>query len=169
MISGQHLFLQSLSLSFSLLLRVVSAPSWRWDAGRSARHNQDLQRDRESHVMKDLTGWLSLARSPDSATLKPTATESKSSHGPGKHDPKRKEPPAISPGIYYKMEVEFKQRHSGHHPANHGAFRAKVQAISRLKMRLRNRSAFSAKPWRIAYIFECGVDSFSPWTFYFFF
>lgn len=131
--------------------RVVTAPSWRWDAGRSARHNQDIQRDRESHVMKELTAWLSLARAPDSASVKPQSSSGTSgtvdtSRGYGnKHDAKqRKEPPAMSPGIYYKLEAEFRQRHVSHNPSSHGAFRAKVQAISRIKMRLRNRAAFSA-------------------------
>jgi len=96
----------------SIAYQVVSAPSWRWDAVRSVRHNQDLQRDRESHIMRDLTAWLSMARSPDSAAIKPSnnETSARSNHGhtSGKHDSKRKEPPAISPGIQiftYVQEV----------------------------------------------------------------
>ena len=84
----------------SLAYQVVAAPSWRWDASRSVRHNQDLQRDRESRIMKDLTSWLSMARSPDSAAIKPQHNEStsRSSHSSGKHDSKKKEPPSFSPG-----------------------------------------------------------------------
>lgn len=123
----------------------MATPTSRWDASRSARHNQDIQRDKESQVMKDLTAWLSLARAPDSASLATEAISSSStSRTTGKHDTKRREPPTFSPGIYYKLEADFRQRHSGHQGNSHGSFRAKVQAISRIKMRLRSRAAFSA-------------------------
>ncbi|KAF2368289.1 Protein of unknown function DUF3342 [Trinorchestia longiramus] len=131
----------------ALNFQVLAPPNWRWDVSRSARHNQDIQRDREAQIMKDLTAWLSLARASDSATVKaPKAGPCEGrARGGDKHDGKqRREPPAINPGVYYKLEAEFRQKHSAQHTNSHGAFRAKVQAISRIKMRLRNRAAFSA-------------------------
>ena len=127
--------------------------------------------------MKELISWLSLARSPDSAVVsndvsaacsttctsgsaggRGFAASSNASTAGGKHyhqhhDGKRRDPPAMSAGIYYKLEAEFKQRHSGHHGSSHGSFRAKVQAISRIKMRLRSRAAFSATRWEVKALF----------------
>ncbi|XP_066978533.1 SANT and BTB domain regulator of class switch recombination isoform X1 [Macrobrachium rosenbergii] len=124
----------------TLACEVMAEPSWRWDAGRSTRHNQDAQRDREGRLLRDLTSWLTL-----------TAPET-GHHKGHKGKPDRRRETAIGPdaGCYYRLEAEFRERHGGHsHGHTHsggggGTFRAKVQAISRIKMRLRHRAAFSA-------------------------
>ncbi|KAK7066584.1 hypothetical protein SK128_015801 [Halocaridina rubra] len=124
----------------SLACEIMAEPSWRWDAGRSTRHNQDAQRDREGRLLKDLTSWLTLA-APETGHHK--------GHK-GKQDRKREAAGGPDPGCYYRLEAEFRDRHGGHSHGHApgggggGTFRAKVQAISRIKMRLRHRAAFSA-------------------------
>ncbi|XP_068203961.1 SANT and BTB domain regulator of class switch recombination isoform X2 [Palaemon carinicauda] len=124
----------------TLACEVMAEPSWRWDAGRSTRHNQDAQRDREGRLLRDLTSWLTL-----------TAPETGHHKGhKGKPDRRREAASGPDAGCYYRLEAEFRERHGGHsHGHTHsggggGTFRAKVQAISRIKMRLRHRAAFSA-------------------------
>ncbi|XP_064107258.1 SANT and BTB domain regulator of class switch recombination-like isoform X3 [Macrobrachium nipponense] len=124
----------------TLACEVMAEPSWRWDAGRSTRHNQDAQRDREGRLLRDLTSWLTL-----------TAPETGHHKGhKGKPDRRRETANGPDAGCYYRLEAEFRERHGGHsHGHTHsggggGTFRAKVQAISRIKMRLRHRAAFSA-------------------------
>ncbi|KAK4296720.1 hypothetical protein Pmani_030798 [Petrolisthes manimaculis] len=114
----------------------MAEPSLRWDAGRSTRHNQDVQRERESRVLRDLTNWLTLA-APN--------THDGPNKPRGRPDRRRECSSGPDAGIYYRLESEFKERHGGHsHSHSTGSFRAKVQAISRIKMRLRHRAAFSA-------------------------
>ncbi|KAK3865043.1 hypothetical protein Pcinc_029301, partial [Petrolisthes cinctipes] len=120
----------------ALACEVMAEPSLRWDAGRSTRHNQDVQRERESRVLRDLTNWLTLA-APN--------THDGPNRPRGRPDRRRECSSGPDAGIYYRLESEFKERHGGHsHSHSTGSFRAKVQAISRIKMRLRHRAAFSA-------------------------
>ncbi|XP_069984138.1 SANT and BTB domain regulator of class switch recombination isoform X1 [Penaeus vannamei] len=126
----------------SVNCEVMAEPSLRWDSGRSTRHNQDAQREKETRLLRDLTSWLTLAA--------PNAHDS--SHGShkghrGRPDRRRECANGPDPGVYYRLESEFRERHGSHghgHSGGGGTFRAKVQAISRIKMRLRHRAAFSA-------------------------
>ncbi|XP_076056153.1 SANT and BTB domain regulator of class switch recombination [Oratosquilla oratoria] len=122
-------------------------PSWRWDAGRSTRHNQDAQRDRETKILRDVISWLSMGASA-------SASEGGSRGGGGGGGrggrPERRsrvvDVSGPDPGIYYRMEAEFREKYGGNVTSHSGGstLRAKVQAISRIKMRLRHRAAFSA-------------------------
>ncbi|XP_042881953.1 uncharacterized protein KIAA1841 homolog [Penaeus japonicus] len=126
----------------SVNCEVMAEPSLRWDSGRSTRHNQDAQREKETRLLRDLTSWLTLAA--------PNAHDA--SHGShkghrGRPDRRRECANGPDPGVYYRLESEFRERHGSHghgHSGGGGTFRAKVQAISRIKMRLRHRAAFSA-------------------------
>ena len=94
--------------------------------------------------MREMIAWLCLAPStaPDAVSSKDKSSKQGSKQERRKDTEKNVVPDA---GFYYKLESEFKER-NGHNHGSHGGgtFRAKVQAISRIKMRLRNRAAFSA-------------------------
>lgn len=123
--------------------RVMVEQSLRWDAGRSTRHNQDAQRERESRVLRDLTSWLTLA----APNTQDAAHGTQKGHR-GRPDRRKECSSGPDPGCYYRLEAEFRERHGGHSHGQGGGgggtFRAKVQAISRIKLRLRHRAAFSA-------------------------
>ncbi|XP_071546954.1 uncharacterized protein [Panulirus ornatus] len=127
----------------TLTCEVMAEPSLRWDAGRSTRHNQDAQREREGRVLRDLTSWLTIA----APTAHDAAHGSHKGHR-GRPDRRKECSGGPDPGSYYRLEAEFRERHGshshGHSTGSTGSFRAKVQAISRIKMRLRHRAAFSA-------------------------
>ncbi|XP_063878108.1 SANT and BTB domain regulator of class switch recombination-like [Scylla paramamosain] len=122
---------------------VMVEQSLRWDAGRSTRHNQDAQRERESRVLRDLTSWLTLA----APNTHDAAHGTQKGHR-GRPDRRKECSSGPDPGCYYRLEAEFRERHGGHSHGQGGGgggtFRAKVQAISRIKLRLRHRAAFSA-------------------------
>lgn len=126
----------------TIACEMMAEPSLRWDAGRSTRHNQDTQRERESRALRDLTSWLTLA----APNTHDTAHGTHKGHR-GRPDRRRECASGPDSGCYYRLEAEFRERHGGHshsHSGGGGTFRAKVQAISRIKMRLRHRAAFSA-------------------------
>lgn len=134
----------SLALRVTMVYcRVMVEQSLRWDAGRSTRHNQDAQRERESRVLRDLTAWLTLA----APNTHDAAHGNQRGHR-GRPDRRKECTSGPDPGIYYRLEAEFRERHGGHSHGHGGGgggtFRAKVQAISRIKLRLRHRAAFSA-------------------------
>ena len=95
--------------------------------------------------MREMVAWLCLTPATAHDAV---STKDKSGRTGGRQE-RRKDTSANSipdAGIYYKLDAEFKER-NGHSHTSHGGggtFRAKVQAISRIKMRLRNRAAFSA-------------------------
>ncbi|ROT70948.1 hypothetical protein C7M84_010752 [Penaeus vannamei] len=110
----------------SVNCEVMAEPSLRWDSGRSTRHNQDAQREKETRLLRDLrrgSPWR-----PPTPTTRATAP-TRDTAGVRTADASARTAPTPAST-------------TGWNPS--GTFRAKVQAISRIKMRLRHRAAFSA-------------------------
>lgn len=132
--------------------RFSNEPSWKWDTTRSTRYNQDAQRDREMRIFRDLVTWYSFSAYPGDALAVSVAGSSSSNQLRGTKQEKVRKDFGFSTnnsGSYFRLEVEFKEKFCPNEKSqsfihSRGVFRAKVQAISRLKLRLRNRTAFSA-------------------------